>query len=122
MLASLSLPFSVWFGLIATPLIVAIGQVLFKMAAARFETADLAGFMRLSFDPVFLAAVVLYAAATFLWVFTLRSVPLHLAHVFMALTFVLVPIFSYLFLGEAISLRFLLGLGLILAGLLVVST
>lgn len=121
MLASLSLPLAVWIGLIMTPLTVAGGQILFKMASGRMEGSGLSSFTSLILDPVFIIAVAIYASATFLWVFVLRAVPLSIAYPFMSLSFVLVPLLAALFLGEALSMRYFFGAVLIIGGLIVVN-
>lgn len=120
MLGSLS-P-AVWVGLILTPITISGGQILFKMASGRMGDADVAGFLRLIMDPVFILAVTIYAAATFLWVYVLRAVPLSVAYTFMSLTFIVVPSLSALFLGEVLTIRNLIGGAFIIAGLLVVNT
>ena len=122
MLGSLSLTPSVWIGLILTPITISGGQILFKMASGRMGDANMAGFMRLFLDPVFIVAITIYAAATFLWIYVLRSVPLSVAYTFMSLTFIVVPALSALLLGEVLTIRNLIGAAFIIAGLLVVNT
>jgi undecaprenyl phosphate-alpha-L-ara4N flippase subunit ArnE len=51
----------------------------------------------------------------------LKSVPLTVAYPFMALTFCVVPLLAWLLLGETLSLRYGVGTGLIVIGLLVVT-
>ena len=122
MIASLNLAPAIWVGLILTPVTISGGQILFKMASGRMGDANVAGFIRLISDPVFILAVTIYAAATFLWVYVLRAVPLSVAYTFMSLTFVIVPTLSALFLGEVLTLRNLIGAVFIIAGLLVVNS
>lgn len=119
---SMSLSPAVWIGLVLTPLTIAGGQILFKISSGRMGDANIAGFVRLATDPVFIIAVTIYALATFMWVFVLRSVPLSFAYSFMALTFVIVPVLSALLLGEVLTIRNFLGAGLIIGGLMVVTT
>lgn len=121
MLSSLALPLAVWIGLILTPLTVAGGQILFKMAGTRMEGNGIAAFLGLILDPVFIIAMAIYGTATFLWVFVLRSVPLSVAYPFMSLSFVMVPIFAAVFLGEALNIRYFFGAILIIGGLIVVN-
>ena len=124
-----AVPALAWAGLVVTPLIVAVGQVLFKLAGDRIGTRGnapwgaegvLGTLLHTALDPFMVAALLLYALGTVLWVATLRHVPLTLAHPFMALTFVLVPLMSWATLGEVIDMRYVLGLTLILVGLGVV--
>lgn len=106
--------------LIMTPLGIAFGQILFKLSGAKLAAEDAPLFM-LVFNPVFIAAITLYATATFFWIYALKYVPLTYAYSFMALTFVFVPILAYFLLGEQFTLRYFVGASLIVAGLLVVQ-
>lgn len=115
-------PPGVWAALVVTPLIVAGGQILFKLAAARLETVDPAGYLRLAFEPIMIAALVLYGLGTLIWVSALKFVPLTIAYPFMALTFCAVPAFSALWLGETVDLRYALGVVTILTGLGMILT
>ncbi len=103
--------------LVLTPTLVAVGQVLFKMSGNRMAALPGNGFHTLVMDPVFIAAMALYAGATFLWVYVLKAVPLSYAYSFMAVTYILVPLFAVLWLGETLDLKYFLGMGLVLAGL-----
>ncbi|WP_371396803.1 transporter [Fretibacter rubidus] len=107
--------------LIATPIMIAGGQVLFKMTSERLLARGDAAFASVMFDPVFIAALALYGGATLLWIFVLKSVPLSFAYSFMALTFVIVPLLAAVFLKETIGLRYMIGSALIMAGLIVVQ-
>jgi len=112
----------VWIGLILTPVAIAVGQILFKIASGRIERFDLQTILGLALDPVFMAALGLYGATTILWVFVLRSVPLSLAYSFMGITYVAVPVLSALFLGEVLTWRSYLGAMMIIGGLMVVNS
>lgn len=117
-----SVSIAVWIGLIMTPVTISVGQILFKISSEKLDQANLAGFIRLSLDPVFILAVGIYAAATFLWVFVLRSVPLSIAYSFMAITYLAVPLLSAQFLGEVLNMRSYLGAALIIGGVLVINS
>lgn len=103
--------------LVATPFLVAAGQVMFKMTGMRLADYPTQPVQSAMLSPVFLGALALYGGATLLWVYVLRTVPLSYAYSFMALTFVIVPLMAHFWLGEAISPRYYLGMGLVLAGL-----
>ena len=106
--------------LLLTPVMIAGGQVLFKMTSTRLQASG-APFVQAVVDPVFVAAVALYGTATILWIYVLKAVPLSFAYSFMALSFVFVPLLAWLFLGESVSARAMVGIALIIAGLLVVQ-
>ena len=69
----------------------------------------------------FLAAVVLYVALTVLWVWILTFTPLSRAYPFVALAFAITPLLGGFVFGEAMTVRLMLGIGLILCGLLLVA-
>jgi multidrug transporter EmrE-like cation transporter len=92
-----------------------------------FKSADLVAtivdFVRLLFDRVFALGFIGYFAAALLWFKVLASEPLSIAYpAFVATTYVLVTGGAVLFLHETLSMRKVVGLAIILAGIAVVST
>ncbi|MEE9455504.1 MAG: hypothetical protein V3V13_14155 [Paracoccaceae bacterium] len=121
-MAASSLPIAVWIGLILTPVTISIGQILFKLVSGGIEEFSIATVARLALDPLFILAISIYAAATILWIFVLRAVPLSIAYSFMGITYMTVPVLSALFLNETLSLRSFIGAALIISGVLVVNS
>jgi len=119
---ALSVPAGVWIGLILTPFTIAVGQILFKMASGSVEKFDHMAVLSLMKNPIFMLAVAIYATATVLWVFVLRSVPLSVAYSFMGITYLAVPVLSAVFLGEAMNWRIYVGAGIIITGVLVANS
>lgn len=101
------------------------GQLLFKMAANSYGTANVGtGWERLLVlfcNLYFLSALVLYAGFALLWVWILSFTPLSRAYPFVALAFALTPLLAGSLFGETISPRLIIGLLLILGGLFFVS-
>lgn len=89
-----------------------VGQVLFKLAAMDMKNIS---FLTL-LQPKLILALCVYAVATVLWIGALRTTPLRLAYPFASLAFFIVPILSWLWIGEAISLNTFLGAAVILIG------
>jgi len=108
--------------LITFPLVLATGQILFKRAAQQIGipqgTTWILDIARL---PTMWLAVLLYAAATLLWVRILTTVPLSRAYVFAALAFVIVPAAGYWLFDEPVSARLIVGTLLIVAGVIVAA-
>jgi undecaprenyl phosphate-alpha-L-ara4N flippase subunit ArnE len=101
-------------------LLIAAGQLLFKSAAGQWRIdgwswATVRGFL----SPMMLVALVIYAAATLLWVFVLRTVPLSSAYALFSLAFLIVPVLARVFLGEAISANTLVGGAIIVVGVII---
>ena len=65
--------------------------------------------------------MLLYAALTVLWVWLLTFTPLSRAYVFVALAFAVTPLIAAFVFAEPISVRLVIGIGLIFCGLLFVS-
>lgn len=104
-------------------LVLAIGQLLFKAVSLRLEGL---GFNALYTDlhtmVLFGAAASLYAASTILWIQALRTLSLSGAYPFMALGFVIVPLGAAFFFNETLTIKYFLGLALLLTGLLVINS
>lgn len=101
--------------LIITPIVISIGQVLFKISS---DTIDgLKHPWMIVFDKYFILALFLYGASTVMYVFALKYVPLNKGYMFMSLAFIIVPILSYCFLCEPINLQYILGILLIISGI-----
>jgi drug/metabolite transporter (DMT)-like permease len=108
-----------WLAPLACVCVISAGQLLFKLAAGHLDVrrplADLQGLAILG------VALALYGAATLVWVMILRHAPLSRIYPLMALSFVLTPLGATLILKEPISGTYWAGVGLILAGLVVIS-
>lgn len=109
--------------LVAYAVAMAVGQVLFKTAALRVGAAGSLGerLAALAHNGYFAVSVVLYAALTVVWVWILTFTPLSRAYVFVALSFVVTPFFGAALFGEPISVRLVVGIGLIVGGLYCVA-
>jgi len=102
-----------------------IGQVLFKLAATdafRASPGDATAnqIVRLALNPYFAGAMLMYLLLSVMWVWILSFTPLSRAYPFVAAAFVATPLLGHLLFHEAIDLRFLLGLILIVCGLMLV--
>ena len=110
--------------LIAYALGMAGGQIMFKAAALRYLPEGSLSERALSVlcNGYFLAAVTLYVALTFLWVWLLTFIPLSRAYPFVALAFGITPLLGGLVFSETITAKLLGGIGLILGGLLLIAS
>jgi drug/metabolite transporter (DMT)-like permease len=104
---------------IACVLIIACGQLLFKKAGMEIQAIGHWASWRVL--TVVGAALFIYGVATLLWISLLRYVPLNKAYVFMALSFVLVPIASFFIFREQITPGYWAGVGLIVTGVIVAA-
>ncbi len=108
--------------LVAVSAMMTLGQILLKYGADSGPVGDsLFGVVRLMQQPSILIAIVLYGIAMVMWVVTLQNIPLSIAYLFLALSFVLTPLAGALIFEEALDLRYLIGLGMIVAGIYVAT-
>jgi len=107
---------------LACVVLIALGQMLFKAAAGQWRV-DAGPWMALRTlaSPSFLAALVIYAVATLLWVYALRTVPLGTAFPLYALTFLLVPALEHFVFGAPLSTNVLVGGAVIIAGVAIIA-
>jgi drug/metabolite transporter (DMT)-like permease len=100
------------------------GQLLFKTAALRAAADGPLGerLTAMMLNSVFIVAVLLYAALTVLWVWILSFTPLSRAYSFVALAFAITPLLGAVVFAEPISMRLVIGVGLIFGGLLFVAS
>lgn len=104
---------------LACVIAISAGQILFKLAA-RAATGS-AGFPWDLFNGYLFAALAVYGAATLLWVWLLKTLPLNVAYPFVGLAFVIVPLLGAWLLNEPLDWRHLAGGALIAAGVAVAS-
>lgn len=100
-------------------LAITAGQILFKRLGVEIQ----AGSSLFSFKVIGQAFVAfsIYGMATILWIYLLRFVPLNKAYLFMALSFVFVPLAGHFFLAEKITLGSIVGAALIIFGIFFAS-
>ncbi|KES24570.1 MULTISPECIES: EamA family transporter [unclassified Pseudomonas] len=93
------------------------GQLLFKRASMAIEQAG----TWQSQNALMLVglALFIYGLTTLLWINILRQIPLSRAHIFMSLSFVLVPVASHFLYGDILSRGFIIGLSLVILGLII---
>lgn len=107
---------------IATMILVSLGQMLLKVIAERTRL-DLGPWQEQALKLLLVggALLIIYAFAIGCWLFVLRSIELNRAYAFVGLSFVFVPVFSYFFLGEKISLNTIAGSTFIVGGIWISS-
>jgi len=97
---------------------IAVGQILFKLSAISLNESGT--FFSVKTAALLFAAMSLYGMTSFVWVWGLQKVELSRIYPFMALSFILVPLGSYLFLGEKLQSQYLFGVAIIIVGIIVV--
>lgn len=108
--------------LIILPLVIAVGQILFKLTSRDVQSLSIDSLTKMALNGYFIAALILYGLATIFWVYALRHFPLTKAYLFMGLSFIFVPILGYIFLKEPLSLRYLAGAACIVFGVWLART
>ena len=98
--------------ILLTITLLSVGQVLFKLAAMEIKNIDISSLLQ----PKLILALCIYGIATVLWIAVLRHTPLRIAYPFVGLAFLIVPVLSWFWMDEQISLNTIVGGTVILVG------
>jgi len=116
-------PLKTYAAAVLTMILLSMGQVLLKVLASKLFSngMTLAGLRHEATMLFWLTSGVLatYVVVIALWLYVLKSLDLNRAFAFASLTFVFVPLFSYFFLYEKITIGMVAGALLIIGGILV---
>ena len=99
--------------ILLTVLLLSVGQLLLKLAATDMKNLDISSLLQ----PKSILALCVYGIATIFWIAVLRHTPLRIAYPFVGLAFLFVPILSWFWIDEQISLNTILGGTVILIGI-----
>ncbi len=108
--------------LLIIPLLISAGQLLFKQASGTSGLLAHNRAIALLTNPYLLVALLIYFGSTLWWVIVLRDTPLSRAYPFMALSFIYVPLLSWIFFRDPMTIRTFLGTLCIVAGLITITT
>ena len=100
--------------------VMTIGQVLFKQVAINYNR--LGTVWDFSVIGVLSIAGLLYVGSSGLWVWALRYMEISKAYPYFALGFVFVPLFGAWLFGEVLTIKYGLGVLLIVAGVALTSS
>lgn len=100
--------------LFTSSLLAAMGQIFLKLGANQ-------NIYTMLFSIKLWIGLIFYIVGSALWVYVLSKAPLSKVYPFAALTFILVFIFSYLFLNEIISITQVTGIACILVGFIILA-
>jgi drug/metabolite transporter (DMT)-like permease len=102
-----------------------LGQLLLKYAASRqSESEDLSlveRILRMVIDWPFILGAASYAILLVFWVWLLTFIPLSRAYPFTIISIAVATIGSWLFFGETLTPKFLIGLFIIAIGLIILG-
>jgi multidrug transporter EmrE-like cation transporter len=101
----------------------ATGQILFKYIALDLGSANSLrdAVFSLPVTPGFWGVGFLYGTSMIYWIWLLSQVPLSIAYPFSALSLLIVPIFSYFLFSEPLTIKYFVGIMLIMFGISLVS-
>lgn len=105
--------------ILACVVVMTIGQVLFKQVAINYNKVGT--IYDISVIGILVVAGALYITSSGLWVWALRYVEISKAYPYFALGFVFVPLLGAWMFGEVLTLRYGLGVLLIVVGVAMTS-
>ena len=105
---------AVW---IVSVFISSIAQVMLKMEANREHASKLKEYM----NSMVVSAYFIFFLSTFLTMYALKYVPLTYSPIIEPMSYIFVPVIGVLLLKEKISRRRLIGMGIMIAGIVIFS-
>jgi drug/metabolite transporter (DMT)-like permease len=99
---------------------IAIGQLLFKVAANSIRRPGSSFFVNAITSPSVWVAFAWYGSTSFLWLYVLMRVPLNRAYPFALLGSALVPAFAWAAFGERVAPSYFVGGAVVLVGLYII--
>ena len=105
----------------------ALAQIFLRKAMLAIDisnTIRAANWAALAWDvvnPFFLLGMLCYAVSIVVWLLVLSKLEVSLAYPFLSIGYVITAVIGYFFMGEAVTLPRVAGIGLICLGLVVMS-
>lgn len=103
--------------LLVSVFISAVSQILLKKAAMQHYDSIIREYV----NPRVMTGYALFAVTSFLAVLAYRGIPLSMGPVFESTSYIYVTVFGSVFFGEKITVRKLVAIGFIIAGIIVCS-
>jgi len=107
--------------LVLVSLITCTGQLLQKQAMDSWKARAAGDVKALLFSPWLWGAVLALGTAMLLWLFVLQQLPVSIAYPMLSLNFVFVTLAARIFFREHTDLRHWVGIGLIMAGIVLLK-
>ena len=101
-------------------MMICVGQLLFKLVGLRLQAGISALDIRVAGFGIL--AMAIYAAATLIWIYVLRTTPLTKAYPYMAISFVIVPVASIWLYSEQVRPQYVAGAALIVLGVILIGS
>lgn len=104
-----------------------VGQVLMKLGVNHIGGLTLdrgtivSTVTRVFSNPPILVGLAFYGTSAFLWLIAISKLPLSVAYPMVAITYVVVPVFSIVFLGERLVPGRIGAMGIIVLGILLLA-
>ncbi len=116
---------SAWLFAIASICLSALAQLTMKIGMTKIRLSGVAGgelFRSIALSPYVIGGLALYGVGAVLWLMVLSKAPLSMAYPLVSLGFIFVALLSWSVLGETLPLGRIVGIGLILAGVVLVGS
>jgi len=102
-------------------MLLVVGQMLWKEGMNRFEYNGIINTMKFIFNPYIFLGLVLYAVATIIWLYLLKTAQFSLIYPLQSLAYIIGVIIACLLFKEPVSQLRWLGIAIIFLGVFVVA-
>lgn len=112
--------------IIIAVLLAVAGQILVKkglniIGNVDFSSGVIRAYLKIFLSPLVVLGSITYTASIFFWLYALSKVDLSFAYPFLALSYVFVLLFAWIFLGETVSMLRVIGVLVICLGIYLVA-
>ncbi|KIL37692.1 membrane protein [Cohnella kolymensis] len=97
------------------------GQTVWKIGLDKVGGLHAGNWLQVMFSPLIMLGILIYAAATVLWLYVLSRLPISIAYPLQSLAFVLAMFIALFFFKESIPVNRWIGTAIIMAGITVLS-
>ena len=104
-----------------TTLLMAAGQMLFKIGSTGKDFSSLSNIVKLLFSPTILLALCIYGGTTILWMYILSKVEINRVYPIQSLAFALVLVLASVVFKERIPANRWVGVGIIIVGVIIAT-
>jgi drug/metabolite transporter (DMT)-like permease len=97
------------------------GQTIWKLGLEKAGGLDAGNWLQVMFSPLIMLGILIYGAATVLWLYVLSRLPISVAYPLQSFAFVLAMLIALFFFKESIPVNRWIGTAVILAGISILS-
>jgi len=98
-----------------------IGQIVLKLGSSSVSTSSVLSIFSSFLNPYIIGGLFCYGVSAFFWVLALTRLDLSTAYPLLSISYVLVTLSAYFFLGESLNIYKIVGITIIILGVILMG-